>query len=202
MLGAVDLIPMVSWLALRGRCRHCGAGISPLYITLELTAVVVFIWSLLLLPPQYLWVGCLLGWSLLTVSAIDLLSYRLPDFLTLPLIVTGVVFNNLTTPAFSGHYVIGAIAGYLLFIMVAELYRRLRGQEGLGRGDAKLLAGAGAWVGWQGLPSVIMLAALLGIIVSVLWGWKSKQDLSTTKIPFGPFLSFGLWITWIYGPLM
>lgn len=170
---------------------------------MEWAALLVFIWCLLVLPSDILWVGCLLGWTLLTLSAIDLQSYRLPDFLTLLLIVTGLVFNGLIKPELFSHFVIGAISGYTLFLVVAFLYRRMRGREGLGRGDAKLLAAAGAWVGWQGLPGVIMLAAMSGIIVTLVWvlirGRKNIQNLSATKIPFGPFLSLAIWITWLYG---
>lgn len=111
-----------------------------------------------------------------------------------------MVFNSITTPELSIHFIIGAMVGYILFVLVAFLYKRVRGREGLG--DAKLMAAAGAWVGWEGLPSVIMIAALLGIIVGVLWGWKNGRELSTTKNSFGPFLSFGIWITWVYGSIV
>lgn len=198
-LGAVDLIPLFSWFYLSGRCRYCGKNVSPFYIIMEWSVLLIFIWFLLVLSSDYIWVGCLLGWPLLTLSAIDLRSYRLPDFLTLPLIVMGLVFNSMTSPELSIHFVIGALAGYILFALVAFLYRRIRGREGLGLGDAKLLAASGAWVGWQGLPSVIMLAALMGIIVALIWTWKRKTVISTLKIPFGPFLSFSLWIVWLYG---
>ena len=201
-LGVVELIPVFSWIGLRGRCRHCGTGISPFYVIMEILAVLLFIWSLLVLSPDYLWAGCLLGWSLLALSAIDLKIYRLPDFLTLPLIVLGVFFNSMITPELTTHFVIGAIVGYILFMAVAVFYRRLRGREGLGLGDAKLLSAAGAWVGWQGLASVIMIAALIGIIVAILWGRVMKKNLAITKIPFGPFLSFALWLTWLYGPMV
>lgn len=202
-LEAIDLIPLFSWFYLRGRCRHCGEKISPFYIIMEWLVLFVFIWCLMVvLSPGYLWAGCFLGWGLLTLSAIDLRCYRVPDFLTLPLIILGVVFNGITFPEQVIHFVIGAMVGYILFVLVAFLYKRMRGREGLGLGDAKLMAAAGAWVGWQGLPSVIMIAALLGIIVGVLWGWKNGRELSTTKIPFGPFLSFSIWIIWVYGPIV
>ncbi|MCF6196798.1 MAG: A24 family peptidase [Emcibacter sp.] len=202
-LELIDLIPLINWFYLRSRCRHCGAYISCQYVIMEWATFLIFIWCLLALPQDVLWAGCLLGWSLLTLSAIDLQSYRLPDFLTLPLIIVGLVYNGLTRPELFGHFVIGAVAGYILFRAVAFLYRQFRGRDGLGRGDAKLLAAAGAWVGWQGLPIVIMLAAMSGIVVTLAWalirGRKNTQNLPTTKIPFGPFLSLAIWITWFYG---
>lgn len=198
-LGMVDLIPLFSWFYLRGRCRYCGASVSAQYIIMEWSVLLIFIWCLLVLPLDYLWAGCLLGWVLLTLSAIDLRSYRLPDFLTLPLIVVGIAINSITMPELAIHFVIGAMVGYALFALATFIYRRIRGREGLGIGDAKLLAAAGAWVGWQGLPSVIMIAALTGIIVVLIWGWKRKTVISTVKIPFGPFLSFSFWIVWLYG---
>lgn len=203
-LGLFDLIPLINWFYLRGRCRHCDETISVQYVIMEWATFLIFIWCLLILPPDILWAGCLLGWALLTLSAIDLRSYRLPDFLTLPLIIMGLVFNGLIKPEQFIHFVIGAMIGYVLFLTVAFLYRRLRGRDGLGRGDAKLMAAAGAWVGWQGLPAVIILAAMSGIIISLAWGLirgrESIQYLPTMKIPFGPFLSLAIWITWAYGP--
>jgi len=198
-LGPTDLVPLVNWFYLRGQCRHCGVAISGQYIIMEWAVLIIFIWCLLILPPDILWAGCLLGWTLLTLSAIDLRCRRLPDFLTLPLIMMGLVYNSLFSPEQFSHFVIGAVLGYVLFLVVAVLYRRFRGREGLGRGDAKLLAAAGAWVGWQELPGLIMLAAILGIIVALIWGWKARQDISTIKIPFGPFLSLAIWIIWLYG---
>jgi leader peptidase (prepilin peptidase)/N-methyltransferase len=96
-------------------------------------------------------------------------------------------------------HALGALSGYVFVRLLRLAYRALRGREGMGLGDAKLLAAAGAWVSWQGLPSVLVIAALSALAVVLLWR-GSKID-PVQRVPFGVFLSLGLWITWLYGPL-
>lgn len=201
-LGVGDLVPLVSWVLFRGKCRHCDATISVIYPLMEGAVLLIFLWCLWLLPLEYLGAGCFLGWSLLTLSAIDARCYRLPDVLTLPLIFAGLLFNGWTQPENLMDYVIGAGAGYLLFVVIEVAYQKLRGRAGLGRGDAKLFAAVGAWAGWQSLPEVMFMAAVLGIAAALLWSMGRRQKLVTTRIPFGPFLSVSLWFTWLYGPLI
>lgn len=150
----------------------------------------------------------MLGWVLLTLSAIDIRHYFLPDHMTLPLIFLGLGFNGFYFPESLIHALAGAVAGYVLFALIRSLYLRLKAIEALGLGDAKLLAAAGAWLGWQGLPSVILLASVTGLLASVLifaLGRKSNPDMGSLprmKLPFGPFLALGLWLSWLYGPFV
>ena len=209
-LGLRDLIPIASWLFLKARCRHCGATLSPFYPLIELAAVAVAAWSLLAVPSPLIWPTAALGWVLLALSVIDTRHFILPDVLTLPLIPAGLALAWWLDPAggFGGtllHHALGAAAGFLGFAGLALTYRRLRGREGLGLGDAKLLAAAGAWLSWTGLGSVLLWAAPLALVVAlaagVIQGTLSDKLAGRSALPFGPFLALGFWLTWLYGPI-
>ena len=127
--------------------------------------------------------------------------YRLPDFLTLPLIAAGLLANAALDSGPWWHYGLGAAAGYLFVQGLRFIYQKLRGREGMGAGDAKLLAAAGAWVSWWGLPSVIAIGSVLGLVCALAMSWRGGSIDWSDRIPFGAFLSLGLWIVWLYGPL-
>ncbi|MDX1483406.1 MAG: prepilin peptidase [Alphaproteobacteria bacterium] len=201
-LSARDLIPIVSWIAQRGRCRHCAARLGWFYPGIELLAIAVVVWSALVLPGDVIWLACLLGWWLILLGAIDAKEMVLPDILTLPLVIAGLVVGAYLAPDALAHHVVGVIAGFALIAGVGWAYRRLRGRDGIGLGDAKLAAAAGAWVGWAGLPGVVLIAAVSGIATTlILTVAGSDRDLGE-RIPFGPHLALGLWITWLHGPLV
>ncbi len=129
-----------------------------------------------------------LAWAVM----IDIDRYRLPDLLTLPMIAGGLGYTTLMRGDRLLDHVIGAAAGYLSLVIVAEAYRRLRGIDGLGRGDAKLLGAAGAWLGWAALPSVIFLAATAGLVFAI-GRILARRQTATEAIAFGPFIAAGLW---------
>lgn len=205
-LSPADLVPLLSWLALGGKCRYCGSKLGPFFPAIEVLAVVPVLWAATLMEGPLLIATSLFGWTLLTLSLIDWRTQRLPDALTGLIAVSGLavaVFYDL--PNLHGH-LIGLLAGFTAFWFIGALYRSLRGQTGLGLGDAKLLAGLGAWVSWEGLAAVILLAAA-SAIVTVLFRalLKPGEHISLNaaqRIPFGPFLSLGGWIVWLYGPLV
>jgi leader peptidase (prepilin peptidase)/N-methyltransferase len=200
-LRPLDLVPLASWLALRGRCRACGQKISRLYPAVELAAVLIAVWTALAVPGIVVWATAVLGWTLLALAVIDARALILPDALTLPLAACGLAVAWWLDAASLGGHAVGAFCGWLGFWLIARLYRALRHRPGLGEGDAKLMAAAGAWVGWQGLPSVILIAALAALgAVAVAQVLRRPLD-AATPIPFGPFLALGLWLTWLYGPL-
>ncbi len=163
-------------------------------------AIVVPVWAASVLGGWQVVVGCALGWALVAAAAIDARHLILPDWLTLPLIPAGlsVAWFEGAPMAARG---IGATAGFLGFASISLAYRRLRGRDGLGLGDAKLLAGAGAWVAWQGLPSVVLVAALAAL--ASIFGLRAAGcgPPAEAPFPFGPFLALGLWMVWLYGPL-
>ena len=162
----------------------------------------IALWAFLVLDPRLAAVGCLLGWGLLVLALIDWRIQVLPNVLTFPLIGLGLAVSALgwTGPIFD--HLVGAVAGYAVFWAVSTFYSKVRGYDGLGLGDAKLLAAGGAWAGWQGLASIVLIgsvAALLGAMLAL----RGKEGLTgRTEIPFGTFLAPAIWITWLYGNLV
>ncbi|WP_225771588.1 A24 family peptidase [Inquilinus sp. Marseille-Q2685] len=196
-LGLRDLVPVLSWIALRGRCRMCGGTIDPAHPVIELAAIGIALAALAgdaaLMPGT-----CLLGWGLLLLGAIDRRTGLLPDMLTLPLALAGLLAALFEPGAALPDRAVGTAVGHLLFAGLAVAYRRLRGRDGLGLGDAKLLAAGGAWLGWQALPWVVLAgagAALLAVLVSAR-GPVARD----TAIAFGPWLALGIWLMRLVGP--
>ncbi len=201
-LGVLDLVPILSWCFARGRCRHCGAGISWRYPAIEVAALATAAWSLAVLPGWLAWGGCALGWSLIALAAIDARHLLLPDALTLPLVPAGLAVAWAVDPAKLPGHALGAAAGFLALAAVGLAYRRLRGREGIGLGDAKLFAAAGAWVSWQGLPSILLLAAAGALAWHLAAARLSGRRPGGHELPFGPYIAAALWLVWLYGPIV
>lgn len=203
-LRARDLVPLASFVALRGRCRACGAAIARFHPAVEIAASAVAAIAVLAAPDAaHAWAGCVLGWALLALAWIDWEHWRLPDALTLPLLLLGLAATGLLAPPpllapLTAHAAAAAL-GYLAFRGVSALYRRLRGRDGLGEGDAKLLAAAGAWVGPAALSSVILVAALAGLVLALGLRLRGRAVGSDTALPFGPCLAFATWAVWLWG---
>ncbi len=213
VLAARDLVPLLSFAALRGRCRFCGAPISWFHPAIEVAAVVVALWAIIAetygfcgrgaiwidrIRIDRIWTDCALGWTLLALAWTDYRHMRLPDALTLPLIVAGLAVTAATAPDAAADHAAAAAAGYGAFRLIALGYARLRGREGLGGGDAKLLAAAGAWLGLSALPNVVLAAALLGIALVLAKAVRGQAVAATTAIPFGPCLAVSIWMAWLY----
>jgi len=200
-LSARDLVPLVSWLWLRGRCRQCAAPIPLFYPMVELGALAVALSAALVFSGWLLWASCLFGWALLALAVIDWRDYLLPDGLTLPLVPTGLAVAWFAAREAMPDRLLGAFAGFAVFVLIAALYRRLRGRDGLGRGDAKLLAGLGAWVGCSGLPSVLLLAALAALASAFAQRAFGTKLSAADPVAFGPYLAAAGWFVWLCGPL-
>jgi len=195
-------VPILSWLTAKGRCRYCHHTLGWFYPGIELAAVAVALTAVLFDGGEGTWLDCLLGWWLLTLGWIDLRCWLLPDVLTLPLLVVGLVAAALLDPEQLVDHALGAALGFLTLLAVAALYRVLRGREGLGRGDAKLLAASGAWLGASALPQVILLAAL-SALVAAGGLWLAGVRLGAhSALPFGPFLALATWLLWLCGPFL
>ncbi len=201
VLGPLDLIPLLSWAVSRARCRYCAAPIAVFYPAVELAAIGVAAWAATVVSGWLLWASCVLGWGLLTLAVIDARHMRLPDALTLPLTVLGLAVSGLLGGAAAWDSAIGAVAGFTAFAGLGWLYRWMRGRDGLGLGDAKLAAAAGAWVSWTGLPSVVALAALGGLAVAGAARLGGRPAAMGDRIPFGPYLAAAIWLVWLYGPV-
>lgn len=198
-ISAIENIPVVSYLFLKGRCRGCGAGISKRYPIIEaLTGLmsVVVAWHF-----GFSWAGfgaLILTWSLIALTFIDLDHQLLPDKITLPLVWLGLLFNLFGQFSDLTSSVIGAMAGYLVLWSIYHLFRLITGKEGMGYGDFKLLAALGAWMGWQYLPMIVLLSSLVGAVVgiSLVLLKNHQRDI---PIPFGPYLAAAGWIALIWG---
>jgi leader peptidase (prepilin peptidase) / N-methyltransferase len=197
VLGPRDLVPILSWLAARGRCRRCGHRVSWFYPAVELAALAIAVVAALLDRGVEVWLDCIFGWWLLTLAWIDARHWLLPDLLTLPLVLAGLFAAWLFDRGDLANRALGAALGYAAFRVVAYLYRQLRGRDGLGEGDAKLLAAAGAWVGASGLPQVILFAALAGLGAAVCLRLSGVRLGALSALPFGPFLAFAAWFVWL-----
>jgi len=149
--------------------------------------------------PGRLAASCILGWCLLRLAWIDWHSLRLPNHLTIPLMAAGLAVTYALWPnALAGH-VAGALAGYAVLAGIAHLYRLTKGREGLGLGDAKLLAAGGAWLGWQALPVTVLVATGLTLLL-VLALYVAGRDITRhLALPFGPPLAMAIWLVWLYG---
>lgn len=190
-LGMQDLVPLLSWLFLRGRCRHCAVSISPMYPLVEATLtllaclmVMLFGFSLQALA------GLIFVTGLLALAVIDARTLTLPDVLTLSLLWLGLLVNVMDTFADLASAVIGAFAGYGILWILFQLHRLIRGVEGMGYGDFKLLAAIGAWLGWQDLPAVVLIASMSGLIWALLRSRAGRVGLKG-QVPFAPFLALG-----------
>jgi len=196
-----DLIPVLSWLVQLGACRACGHRLSWRYPAIELAALGIAIWSLAVTPGLLAWATAGLGWSLLTLALIDMRHLILPDEITLPLIPAGLAVTWALDSDRLPHHAAGAAAGFVFVVVLRWAYARVRGREGIGLGDAKLLAAAGAWVSWHGLSGIVLIAAAMALAGHVICSVLFQRRELTNEIPFGPYLAAGLWLTWLYGPI-
>jgi leader peptidase (prepilin peptidase)/N-methyltransferase len=185
-------IPLVSYLVLRGKCSACKTPISLRYPAIELLTALLFAacgWHFGAQPAALLWCG--LAATLVALAFIDLDTQLLPDDLTLPLMWAGIVASALGwTSVPLAASVGGAVAGYLSLWFVFHAYRLIRGKEGMGAGDFKLLAALGAWMGWQLIPSIILLSSAVGAFVGIGLIVLRRHD-KDVPIPFGPYLAGG-----------
>lgn len=200
-LGVADLFPIVSFLLLRGRCRSCRAPIPRRYLLLESGCLLIAFWSAVTDAGVMVLVTALLGWALLLIATIDAEHLWLPDMLTLPLGALGVLLTTGVGQAPLWTPLLGAAAGYSVLAAVAWLYRSARGVDGMGGGDPRLMGAIGAWVGWQGVPSVLVWACVAGLSVTAAQAIVQRRFSSSQQWPFGTFLAIGAWLTWLWGPL-
>jgi len=184
-------VPVLSWLALRGRCANCRAPISFRYPAVEIAAgaaAVLMAWRFG--PTPVAIAAMAFVWALLALTFIDLDTQLLPDDITLPLLWLGLLVNAFGAFVDLRSAVFGAAGGYLILWLVYWGFRLLAKKEGMGYGDFKLLAALGAWTGWQVLPFIVLVSAGVGAVVGGLLLWRAKGGVDT-RIPFGPYLALG-----------
>ena len=184
-----DLVPVASWLALGGRCSSCANLIGGRYPIIELTTAALFALCVLRFGAGSQAAGAMiLVAALLAAAAIDFDTQLLPDAITLPLAWGGLIANLSGLFAALPDAVLGAVAGYLSLWSIHHVFRGLTGREGMGYGDFKLLAAIGAWLGWQALPAIVLIACAGGIGFVVIAGFIRQRDASQ-PIAFGPWLA-------------
>lgn len=195
-------VPLLSWMALRGRCRTCRAAISSSYPAVEAVTAFVFVlqyWQLGWQP--LLAVRLLFGASMIALAAIDLRHRVLPNVITLPGVAAGLACSLWWEPGWQAAAV-GAVAGWTVLWTVGEAYFRLRGREGMGMGDVKMLAMVGAFLGWPHMLVTLFVASAAGSLVGGAMVLASRDNLSF-PLPFGSFLAFGaLLSTHVADPLI
>ena len=190
-ITALENIPVISYLFLKGRCSSCHANISIRYPLIEaLTGMLIGLvsWKFgYTSTTLFAWIFC---FALVSLTFIDFDTQLLPDDITLPLLWLGLLFNLNNGFTSLNAAVIGAIAGYMILWSIYWAFKLATGKEGMGYGDFKLLAAIGAWFGWQLLPAVILLSSVLGAIIGISLIIFTKQGRET-PMPFGPFLAIG-----------
>lgn len=182
---------------------HYHADVSPrLWLQLAALGGILSAWAMWIMPPgPLLWVSIGLAWALLLLTAIDVAVYRLPDAITLPLIVSGLAVSYTVLPDQPViDHAVGASVGFIMFWLLSIGFRRWRGKDGLGLGDAKLTAAAGAWLGWAALPSVILIASLGGLLIYAAFAFVRGRTALSAQLAFGGPLALAIWLVWLYGP--
>ena len=198
-IRAIENVPVLSYLALRGRCAACRASISPRYPVVEALAGALAGYVAWRFGASTAAAGAMLFvWIMIALAFIDLDTFYLPDNLTLPLLWTGLLFNIGATFTDLTSAVIGAAAGYLVLWIVFWAYKFATGKEGMGYGDFKLLAAIGAWLGWKMLPLVILLSSFVGAVIGIALIVLARRGRNV-PIPFGPYLALAGLIALFYG---
>jgi leader peptidase (prepilin peptidase)/N-methyltransferase len=198
-IRAVENIPLLSYLMLRGRCAGCGTVISPRYPAIELVTALL---SMVVATHYGFGIEALAAlaftWALIPLFMIDFDHQILPDSITLPLLWIGLLLSLFGVFVDSTTSIIGAAAGYLSLWSIYHLFKLVTGKEGMGYGDFKLLGAIGAWVGWQLLPVVILFSSVVGAFIGIGLILLKGRD-HNQPMPFGPFLAVAGWLTLLWG---
>ena len=196
-LSIRDLIPVFSFILVLGQCRTCGARIDARHLAIELTAAVVGAVALWIVPGWAGLAGALFGWQLIALAALDVEHFWLPNVLTAVLAATGLL-AALLDPTTLPDRLIGGAAGFASLFLIAWVYKRMRGRDGLGAGDPKLLGAIGCWLGWQPLPLVLVAASGIGLIALVLMRLRGQSIAATTRMPLGALMAIAAFPLWIW----
>ncbi len=198
-ISALENIPVLSYLFLKGRCSGCGTAISLRYPAVEIVTAILSVITVLHFGYSIQTLAALaFTWTMIPLFLIDFDTQLLPDSITLPLLWAGLLASLFNLFVDSQTSIIGAVAGYLSLWTIYQLFKLVTGKEGMGFGDFKLLAAIGAWLGWQALPVVILFSSVVGAVMGITLILFKGRDHSQ-PMPFGPFLAAAGWITLLWG---
>lgn len=192
-----ELIPVVSYVLQNGKCKACGAAINKNHLSIELVAGLIGGLALLVAPNLSGAAGAIFGWILLTLAALDSEHHWLPDRLTALLAATGLMAVLVVEDPNIVDHLIGGLAGYFALLLVAIVYRMIRGREGLGGGDPKMLGGIGIWLGWQYLPIILLGASIIGLVFAVIRKSGSHPVGLDTQLPLGSLMAVAAFPVWL-----
>ena len=197
VVGARDLVPVFGFLALRGRCRACGAAIDPRHLWIELASLGVGAVAGFVAPGIVGVAGAVFGWLLVALAALDLAAFWLPDRLTGTLAAAGLASGlaGLDPPLLDR--VVGGVAGFVLLWAIGAGYRRVRGRDGLGGGDPKLFGAIGLWLGWRTLPAVLLVACLIGLGAVLFQRMRGQAMARDAAVPLGALLAIAAYPAWV-----
>lgn len=199
LISAMENIPVISWLFLRGKCRKCKLPISFRYPSIELLSAVLTLTVAFFFPPSWKLLGAiLLTWALISLSFIDFDKMLLPDEITQPFLWLGLVINTVDGFVTVKSAVIGAVLGYISLWSVYWGFKLITGKEGMGYGDFKLMAVIGAWFGYQMLPLAVLMSALVGAVIGITYKIVVKESASK-PIPFGPYIAVTCYVIMLWG---
>jgi leader peptidase (prepilin peptidase) / N-methyltransferase len=197
VLGVRALVPVLSWAVAGGKCQSCGASINWRHPAIEAASALIGVVAMLAQPSVEGAAGALFGWQLLALAALDAEHYWLPDRLTGILAAGGLALGVAGIGIDFQSRIIGGVVGFGALFAIAWLYHRVRGREGMGGGDPKLLGAIGCWMGWQSLPYVLVGSSLLGLLAAFGLMARGQDVAATTRLPFGALLAvaaFSLWV--------
>lgn len=192
-----DLLPVVSFIVLRGKCRECGSAINRDHVTIEILSMLIGATAIGLAPDANGVAGAVFGWTLLVLGALDLRHFWLPDQLTGCLAASGIAAGLVGASPPLADRVWGGIAGFMSLFIVALLYRLIRKRDGLGGGDPKLLGAIGLWLGWKVLPAIVLGACFMGLLVVGAGMMRGQRLNPAARIPLGTLLALSAMCTWI-----
>jgi leader peptidase (prepilin peptidase) / N-methyltransferase len=197
-LASYDLVPIISFLVLRGKCRDCGHKIRASVVGIELAAACIGAFSALILPVPQALAAAIFGWLLLPLIILDYHHLWLPNILVLPLAGIGMLLGHmLATDIAIADQIIGGAVGFISLEFVRRVYIQYRRREGMGAGDPKLFGALGIWLGWEMLPIILLLASAIGLAFA--WALRRNGGGTSDQFPLGSYLCVaGLVIAWAH----
>lgn len=197
-LHMADLIPLLSYALLRGKCRYCSAPIGQTAVYIELVSVTIGLFAILAVPEGQVVATALFGWLLLPLAILDLEKLWLPNRLVLVLAIIGTFLGSYLSPDLTWHdQIFGGIYGYLSLEVIRRAFVMLRHQEGMGAGDPKLFGAIGIWIGWQALPFTLLFSCVIGFAYILLRNPPGNRQ--AVQLPFGAFLCMAAFMTSAFG---